>query len=155
MLFFDWRARRRCRLKEQPLRERAPQDLSFLFREWGAKFVPNEDSSTPAGLVLATLEIGHLRLRAIEIRDGFYREVAAADSPKPWEELGVVFEAIDREQPAKTLSDIPCQPTYLPLSALAPLLKRRFADREGSFSGPNYAVTCRAIEGRKQAKRRE
>lgn len=155
MLFFDWWAKRRCSLKEQQLRKRVSQNLSFLFSELGAKFIPNEEYSSRARVVHATLKVGHLRLRAVEIRDGFYMEVAAAYSPKQWEEMGTVLEAIDAKQPVKALNDIPRQPTYLPLSTLAPLLKQRFADLQESLSEPNYAATCRAIEGIKQIKRRE
>ncbi len=154
MFFFDWWAKRQLRIKEQELRECMYQNLSFLFREFGAKFVPNEKYRSQFGVVHATLEVGHLRLRAVSMRDGSYVEVAALHFPEQWEEIGLVLAAIRSMQPVGP-ADISRHPTDLPLSALAPLLKTHVAELQQALSEANYATTWQAVQQIKEAEGRE
>jgi hypothetical protein len=155
MFFFGWWAKRQLRLKEQELRECMYQNLSFLFRELGAKFVPNEKYRSQFGLVHATLEVGHLRLRAVSMRDGSYVEVAAAHSPEKWEEIGLVLAAVRSMERVGPADDISRHPTFLPLSVLRPLLKKHFAELQEALSEANYATTWQAIQRIKQVEGRE
>lgn len=145
-LLFDWWAKRELGLKEDKLKKCIYQDLSFLFSDWGAKFVPNEDYSSKSGVVHATLEVGQLRLRAVSFRDGFYMEVTAAHAPKQWEEVSTVLQAIQAA---------PQVPTHLPISILAPLLRLHLGSLERSLSELNYAATWRAIQALKDVEREE
>ena len=146
MSLLDWWAKRELRLKEDKLRKCICQDLSFLFSDWGATFVPNEAYSSKSGVVHATLEVGQLRLRAVSFRDGFYMEIAAAHAPKQWEEVSTVLQAIQAT---------PQVPTYLPISILAPLLRLHLGSLETSLSETNHASTWRAIQSLKDVERKE
>ena len=94
---------------------------------------------------MATFEVENLRLKAVSSRDGFYTEIAPKHSPREWEEVGTVLEAIN----AKPVC------TYLPLSELAPLLKSRLPELQKALSKPNYPATKDLVEKLKQVRRDE
>ena len=155
MLLLDWWTKRKRRLKEDKLKGYVRQNLSFLFSEWGAEFVPNEEYSSKCGVVHATLEVGQLRLKFVSLRDGSYTEVAAKHAPKQWEEISTALKAIQAQQQVDDAEKISSQLTYLPISMLAPLLKRHLASLQRSLSEPNHVTTWRAIEALKQIERQE
>jgi hypothetical protein len=155
MLFLDWWAKRRRRIKEDELKEYLCKNLPFLFSEWAAKFVPNEEYSSKYHGIFATIEIGHLRLRASSFRDEFYIDIAPAQAPKDWEDLVTVLKALQAKGPINSVEDITCMTTYLPISSLAALLKQHLAGLQEGFSVPNYAVTWRTIQTIKQVEREE
>ncbi len=142
---------------EKELRERVRESLDYLFDEFGAKFVPNDEQPEPRtrGVVLATLEVNHLRLKAVSFRDGFYMEVATASVPKQWEEIGTVLGAIDARKPVTSLEDVPAISTHLPLTEIGALLKRHFEDLQVGLSEINYATTMEAVRKIKELRRDE
>ena len=134
------------RLKENKLRNRISSTLLFLFEELGARFVANDEETRPKyHIEVATFELENLRFKAVSARDGFYTEIAPKHSPREWEEIGTVLEAID----AKPVGN------YLPLSQFAPLLKARLPDLQKALSESNYPVTKEIVQKLKQIHRDE
>jgi hypothetical protein len=57
-----------------------------------------------------------------------------------------VLAAIDAKQAVITADYVSHLPSYFPLSIVAPLLKRRFAEIQEAFSETNYAATMEKIQ---------
>jgi hypothetical protein len=154
-LLLDRWTKRKLRLKEDKLKQYVHQNLSFLFTEWRATFVSNEEYSPRGGVVHATLEVGQLRLKFVSLRDGSYTEVAAKHAPKQWEEISTVLKAIQGDRQVDDPERVPHNLTYLPNSMLAPLLKRHLPSLQTGLSEPNHVATWRAIEALKHIERQE
>ncbi len=155
MIFFRGWAERRQRAEEQRLQASLVQNLSSLFDDYGARFVSNEPYRPGQGTVIATLEAGPLRFKAVSFRDGFYMKVSALHSLSRWETIGNVLVAIDAKRPINSLADVPYLHTYLPLTEIGQLLNRRFPDLVAGLSEANYAATMDAVERIKRLRQEE
>lgn len=74
---------RAAREGERRFAEEIGKHLSFLFTEYGAKFIANEDTPFPPGFdgAYATVAVGNLHLRFVRGRGDFDVSVASAFAP--------------------------------------------------------------------------
>jgi hypothetical protein len=87
---------RAAREGERRFAEEIGKHLSFLFTEYGAKFIANEDTPFPPGFdgAYATVAVGNLHLRFVRGRGDFDVSVASAFAPNYWEEFRLVADGI-------------------------------------------------------------
>jgi hypothetical protein len=136
-LCFGWLDRRVARQNEQRFADDIRNHLSFLFTEYRAQIIPNEDTRFPPGFDVAyvTVAVGALRLRFGRGRGEFWVSVATEFAPHDWEDFRLVADNIgiwDTSQP---------RPDSYSLETFADILLPRLAGLQEALSKERFEAT--------------
>jgi hypothetical protein len=125
-------------MRNRKLRREIEKELSFLFADFGARFVPDESLETRS--TAATLLIHNLRLQVSSGRGEYGVLVSPATKNHEWTDLRYALRAIASER--FVTEPVP----FLSLSRVSEILQPEFALLEESFAADQYPSTKARLE---------
>lgn len=140
VLFSWWLDKRLVRRNDRILSQRIRENLEFLFRDHGARLVPNERETQPYfDWAQATVVTGDLRFNFTRDRGTIFANVAPEDAPKDWQELSAVLTAITVGDAAEQEIEFSRLPT------IARELEPRMALLKTALSADQFEKTKAAV----------
>ncbi|HEX3377848.1 MAG TPA: hypothetical protein VHS29_13355 [Candidatus Acidoferrales bacterium] len=126
---------------ESKLKTEIRNDLSFLFEDFEAQFVPNETKSTWGKVV--TLVSQNLRLEFAWDRGEYSVRISPLRGIAEWVPVEYALIAIHFEDPA--ISPIP-QEVFSSISRISEILKPQYSQLEEAYGEDRFPTTKRALE---------
>lgn len=128
------RADKRLALKQQErLATEIQEQLFFLFKDYGARIVPNIGIRFPPPFdyAVVTLEVGELLFRFVRGRGEIDVQVKSKSAAKEWHDISLVIGALDNPDEMQ-------HRTFVGLVDVAAVLKQNMSRINDAFCGPKY-----------------